>query len=164
MTMAEATGELIARRQFAPLYIWLDIAFLLFLMGLLLWKRRYTTVLVGLAAGVLYFAVDFGIFHLALHSRTISPNASLFWVLLWMSMSYGFTNFVWIWLWLRRDPDLVGGRRSSSAGGSARRSSPKRSRNAGCRGRWSIPSPSSAPRARTMGGWRSSCSWATRAW
>ena len=39
--------EIIARRQFAPLYIWLDLAFLAVLAGLLLWKKQYLTVLVG---------------------------------------------------------------------------------------------------------------------
>ena len=34
--------ELIARRQFAPLYIWLDIAFLCVFLALLLWKHRCT--------------------------------------------------------------------------------------------------------------------------
>ena len=37
-------GEIIARRQFDPLYIWLDIIFLLIFMGLLLalavWVNR----------------------------------------------------------------------------------------------------------------------------
>ena len=37
--------ELIARRQFAPLYIWLDIAFLCVFLALLLWKRKYMTCL-----------------------------------------------------------------------------------------------------------------------
>ena len=106
-TTAATTADFIARRQFAPCYIWLDIAFLVLYAGLLLWRRRRMTVLIGLAAGLLYFAVDFGIFHLALHTRSISPNASLFWVLLWMSMSYGFTNFTWIWLYLRRDDRLI---------------------------------------------------------
>lgn len=95
--------ELIARRQFTPMYIWLDIAFLLVFAGLLLWKRRYTTVIVGLIMGLVYMLVDYGIFHLVCHSRSISPGYSLFWVLLWMSMSYGFTNFTWIWLWLKKD-------------------------------------------------------------
>lgn len=27
-------------------------------------------------------------------------------LLLWMSMSYGFTNFTWIWLWLNKDKHL----------------------------------------------------------
>ena len=98
--------DIIARRQFDPLYIWLDIAFLLVLAGLLLWKRKYMTVLVGLFFGLVYFAVDYGLFHLVFHARTISEGYSLFWVLLWMSMSYGFTNFAWIWLWISKDKRL----------------------------------------------------------
>lgn len=50
--------------------------------------------------------VDFGIFHLVCNSRSISDGYSLFWVLLWMSMSYGFTNFAWIWLWISKDKHL----------------------------------------------------------
>lgn len=100
-------GEIIARRQFVPLYIYLDIAFLLVLTALLLWKKKYMTVLVGLGMGVVYMLVDYGIFHLLLHSRSISDGHSLFWVLLWMSMSYGFTNFTWIWLWLSKDKHLL---------------------------------------------------------
>ena len=97
--------ELIAKRQFSAMYIWLDLAFLAVLAALLLYRRKYATVLVGLLAGVLYMLVDYGIFHLVCHSRSIQ-GGSLFWVLLWMSMSYGFTNFVWIWLWLSRDRHL----------------------------------------------------------
>ena len=39
--------DIIARRQFAPLYIWLDIAFLCVFLALLLMKKKYMTVLVG---------------------------------------------------------------------------------------------------------------------
>ena len=99
-------AEIIARRQFAPLYIWLDIAFLLVFMVLLLWKKKYMTVLVGFIMGIVYMLVDYGIFHLLLNTRTISEGHSLFWVLLWMSMSYGFTNFTWIWLWISKDRRL----------------------------------------------------------
>ena len=98
--------EIIARREFSPLYIGLDIAFLLLFAGLLLMKKKYMTVLVGSLAGLLYMLVDFGIFHLVCHSRSISDGHSLFWVLLWMSMSYGFTNFAWIWLWMSKDRHL----------------------------------------------------------
>ena len=98
--------EIIARRAFSPVYIWFDIAFLAVFAGLLLWRRRYMTTLVGLLAGILYMIVDFGIFHLVCHSRTISDGHSLFLVLLWMSMSYGFTNFTWIWLWISKDSHL----------------------------------------------------------
>ena len=98
--------DLIARRQFAPLYIWLDIAFLFLFLCLLFWKKKYMTILVGLVMGMVYMLVDYGIFHLVCHSRSISDGHSLFWVLLWMSMSYGFTNFTWIWLWLSKDEHL----------------------------------------------------------
>lgn len=99
--------EMIARRQFAPLYIWLDIAFLCVYLALLLYRKKYMTVLVGLVMGVVYMLVDYGVFHLVCHSRSISEGYSLFWVLLWMSMSYGFTNFTWIWLWLSKDEHLL---------------------------------------------------------
>ena len=98
--------EIIARRQFAPLYIWLDTAFLIVFALMLLWKKKHMTVLVGLVMGIVYMLVDYGIFHLLLHTRSISEGHSLFWVLLWMSMSYGFTNFTWIWLWLSKDKHL----------------------------------------------------------
>ena len=99
-------SEVIARRQFSPGYIGFDIAFLLVFAGLLLWRKKYMTVLIGVLFGFVYMAVDYGIFHLLTHSRTISEGYSLFWVLLWMSMSYGFTNFAWIWLWLSKDRRL----------------------------------------------------------
>ena len=98
--------EMIARRQFAPLYIRLDIGFLVLFLGLLLMKKKYMTVIVGLVMGLVYMLVDYGIFHLVCHSRSISDGHSLFWVLLWMSISYGFTNFTWIWLWLSKDEHL----------------------------------------------------------
>ncbi len=65
------------------------------------------TVIVGLISGVVYMAVDYGIFHLLTHSRTISDGCSMLWVLLWMSVNYGFTNFAWIWLWISRDKYLL---------------------------------------------------------
>ena len=98
-------GEIIALRQFTPVYIWLDIAFLVFFAGLLLWQKKYMTFSVGAVFGIVYMIVDYGIFHLICHSRSI-VGGSLFWVLLWMSMSYGFTNFSWIWLWMNKDKHL----------------------------------------------------------
>lgn len=98
--------EIIAQRVFSPAYIVLDCLFLLVLALLLLWQKKFATVLVGLAAGVLYMLVDYGIFHLLCGARSINAPYSLFWVLLWMSMSYGFTNFVWIWLWVQKDRHL----------------------------------------------------------
>ena len=98
--------ELIARRQFVPAYIALDTVFLLVLAGLLLWKKRRMAALVGGIMGVVYFIVDYGVFHLICHSRSIE-GGSLFWTLLWMSMSYGFTNFAWIGLALDKDEYLI---------------------------------------------------------
>ncbi len=98
--------ELIAKRSFYPLYIGFDLLFLAVFAALLLRKKKYMTVLVGFLAGILYMLVDFGIFHLVCHARSISEGSSLFLVLLWMSMSYGFTNFAWIWLWISKDRNL----------------------------------------------------------
>ncbi len=98
--------EVIAQRVFDPLYIFLDIGFLLVFAGILFYKKKYATLIVGFLAGILYQIVDYGIFHLLTHSRSISEGHSLFWVLMWMSMSYGFTNFTWIWLWISKDKNL----------------------------------------------------------
>lgn len=97
--------EIIAQRQFTYSYIWLDSAFLIALALLLLFRKKYMTTIVGLIMGVVYMVVDYGIFHLVCHSRSIE-GGDLFTTLLWMSMSYGFTNFVWIWLWLSKDEHL----------------------------------------------------------
>ena len=63
--------ELIARRQFMPMYIWLDIAFLIVLAVLLLYKKKYMTTLVGLVMGIVYMLVDYGIFHLVCRARSV---------------------------------------------------------------------------------------------
>ena len=65
------------------------------------------TVIVGAVFGIVYMIVDYGIFHLLCGSREIFNGYSLFWVLLWMSISYGFTNFAWIWLFLSKDRYLL---------------------------------------------------------
>lgn len=100
--MTLLASEIIAKRVFNPLYIYLDIVFLVALCALLIVRKKYLTLLFGLFGGILYMIVDYGIFHLALHTRSIE-GGDLFAVLLWMSMSYGITNFVWIWLWFSRD-------------------------------------------------------------
>ncbi|MCM1305791.1 MAG: hypothetical protein NC303_00590 [Firmicutes bacterium] len=96
------SAEIVAQRVFNPLYIYLDSIFLVALMALLIIKRKYMTAIFGLFGGILYFIVDFGIFHAALHTRSIE-GGDMAGVLFWMSMSYGITNFVWIWLWISRD-------------------------------------------------------------
>ncbi len=106
MQTSMLAAEIIAQRVFQPLYIFLDVGFLILLCLLLFFRRKYLTLLFGIAGGILYMIVDYGIFHLLLHTRTIE-GGDLFWVLLWMSMSYGITNFVWIWLWVSKDRHLT---------------------------------------------------------
>ena len=72
--------ELFARRAFPAAYIGLGLLFLVLFAGILPWKHRYLTVLVGFFAGILYFLVNDGIFYLVCDPRTISPGNSLFWV------------------------------------------------------------------------------------
>lgn len=97
--------EVVAKRIFDMNYIWFDCAFLVIFAALLIFRKKYATLTVGFLAGILYMIVDYGIFHLATGSRHI-VGGDLFWVLLWMSMSYGFTNFTWIWLWISKDKHL----------------------------------------------------------
>ncbi|HMQ50113.1 MAG TPA: hypothetical protein PKA00_22020 [Saprospiraceae bacterium] len=89
-------------RTFSSLYISLDIVWLLVFILVLLYFKRRQAVIVGLLAGVLYFLVDYGIFYKLLGTREIT-GADPFLFLSWLSMSYGFTNFAWIWLLLDRD-------------------------------------------------------------
>jgi hypothetical protein len=93
-------------RTFNALYIILDIAWLLILAGTLFVFKRRLAFIVGIIGGVLYFVVDYGIFFALLGTRQIT-GANPFWFLLWLSMSYGFTNFAWIWLLLDRDGHAV---------------------------------------------------------
>ena len=93
-------------RTFNSLYIILDITWLLIFTGILLYFKKRMAVIVGLIMGVVYFLVDYGIFYQLLGTRQIK-GAEPFWFLLWLSMSYGFTNFAWIWLLLDRDGHAV---------------------------------------------------------
>jgi hypothetical protein len=98
--------EITATRTFDTLYIYLDIVWLIIYALILLWHKRYLALIVGLIGGIIYFAVDYGIFYLILKTRTIS-GADPFWFLIWLSISYGFTNFAWIWLLLDKDGRAV---------------------------------------------------------
>ncbi len=91
-----------ATRVFPLLFVWLDLGWLAVFIALLLYFRKFQALLVGLAAGIVYMIVDYGIFFLALGTRTVA-GADPFWLLLWMSMSYGLTNFAWMWLLFDRD-------------------------------------------------------------
>ena len=93
-------------RTFSSLYIILDIFWLLIFAGVLQYFKRRMAIIVGLISGGVYFLVDYGIFYHLLGTRQIE-GANPFWFLLWLSMSYGFTNFAWIWLLLDRDGHAV---------------------------------------------------------
>ena len=90
--------ELIPNRSLSGLYVLLDCAFLALLAFYFFKSKRYIPLLVGVLGGLLYFAVDYGCFYLLLGTRKV-VGANTFWFLLWLSMSYGFTNMAWMWLW-----------------------------------------------------------------
>lgn len=93
-------------RTFSSLYIGIDIAWLLVYAGILLWLGKRTAVVVGLLMGVVYFLIDWGLYYQVLGTRHIE-GADPFWFLVWFSLSYGLTNFAWIWLLFDRDGHAV---------------------------------------------------------
>lgn len=98
--------DYIVARELNYLYIYLDIIFL-FILGIILIKsNRKMAFWFGIAGALLYFIVDYGGFYLLLGTREVEgANTMLF--LLWLSTSYGFTNFVWIWLFLDKDKSII---------------------------------------------------------
>lgn len=88
----------VPNRVFNSLYIVLDSFFLLTLAFYFIKSKRFIPLLVGLLGGLLYFIVDYGGFYLILGTRVVN-GAHPFYFLLWLSMSYGFTNMAWMWLW-----------------------------------------------------------------
>ena len=98
--------QIVAARTLNSLYIYLDLAWLALFCGVLLYFKRRLALGIGLLAGVLYFLVDYGIFYRLLGTRLVQ-GANPFWFLLWLSFSYGVTNFAWIWLLLDRDGHAV---------------------------------------------------------
>ena len=108
-SLLAAEAAIVPTRNLNLLYIILDCIFLAVLLALLIRKQRYSTIIFALFGGVLYTIVDFGGFYLLSHTRTVYIDGVLqdaggtFAVLLWMSMSYGFTNFMFIWVLVGRD-------------------------------------------------------------
>ncbi len=94
--------DYIVGRSFNTLYIWLDSIWLILFLGILIYRKKYTAITIGFIMGIVYFIVDYGIFYLALSTRVVN-GADPFGLLFWLSMSYGFTNFTWIWLLLEKD-------------------------------------------------------------
>ena len=94
--------DVTAARSFSTLFVWIDCAWLVVLAAILVWRRKCLAIVVGLLGGILYFLVDYGVFFLALRTRHVT-GADPFLLLLWLSLSYGFTNMAWAWLLLDRD-------------------------------------------------------------
>ena len=94
--------NIVPSRVFSGLYVIIDCVFLLILGAMLFFSKRRRALFFGLFGGLLYFIVDYGIFYRALGSRVVegAPTGPF---LFWLSMSYGFTNFVWIYLMLDKD-------------------------------------------------------------
>lgn len=112
MNVMSLINEITPTRNLNLLYIILDSCFVIFFIILLILKKRYLTLCFSLFGGILYFIVDFCGFYLLAHSRTIYINNELCdigttaLILLWMSLSYGITNFAYIWLCLSKDKYL----------------------------------------------------------
>lgn len=104
--------SIVPTRYFNVLYIVLDMVFILVLLGLLWWKKKKSTFYFALFGGILYFLVDYGYFYYLSHTRIVMINDQVCnWfqtgaVLLWMSLSYGITNFTFIWLCIKKDEHL----------------------------------------------------------
>ncbi len=103
--------DIIPSRSFNLLYVILDSIFVIFFLILLILKKRYVTVIWAIFGGILYFIVDYFGFHLIAHSRVITFDGRqseliTCLVLIWMSLSYGITNFAFIWLCLKKDKYL----------------------------------------------------------
>lgn len=94
--------DILVAREFNSLYIILDLIWLGILTTLLIYFKKHLALLVGLLAGLVYMLIDYGIFYRLLGTRVVE-GADPFWFLFWLSVSYGLTNFVWIWLLLNRD-------------------------------------------------------------
>lgn len=99
-------------RTFNLLYIIIDSIFIIAFLGILLWKKRKATFWFSIFGGILYFIVDFGYFYFLSKSRIVKINdiecnaLQTGWILLWMSLSYGITNFAFIWLCIKKDEYL----------------------------------------------------------
>jgi hypothetical protein len=98
--------DYLVARELSTLHILLDILFLIFLFYLLIHKKMYIALMFGIAGAVIYFIVDYGIFYLLLQTRQVD-GADPMYFLLWLSISYGFTNFLWIWLFLDKDKNIL---------------------------------------------------------
>lgn len=114
--LENAISQITPTRTLNLAYIVLDSIFILFLLVLLILKKKYLTCIFSIAGGLLYLLVDYGMFYELAHSREIyilvdnnwilQGKLNTFLILTWMSLSYGITNFAFIWLALKKDKHL----------------------------------------------------------
>jgi len=101
--------KILPSRTFNMTYVIFDMLFLVFLVTLLVIKKRYLTLAWAGFGGLLYLAVDFGLFYCASKTRAIYINGDQldalghFLILFWFSFSYGIPNFTFIWMALSKD-------------------------------------------------------------
>lgn len=110
-------SQITPTRSFNLAYIILDSLFIITLCLILFFNKNKLTLLFAFFGGVLYLIVDFGIFYLVLRSRsiyiikdgvmTLQNEKMTFLILTWMSLSYGITNFAFIWLAIKKDKYLL---------------------------------------------------------
>lgn len=108
MDVLKALESITPTRNFNTLYVILDSLFCCLLIGLLIYKKKYVTLAWAIFGGILYYIVDYGYFYWLSGSRTVivdgvQSEAYTASVLLWMSLSYGITNFLFIWVCLNKD-------------------------------------------------------------
>ena len=105
-------NDVIPTRTFNLAYLIADSIFVIGFVIFLFVSKRRVTLIWSLFGGVIYWVVDFIYFYLISHSRTIYISGELAnsgitcLVLVWMSLSYGITNFAFIWLCLNKDKHL----------------------------------------------------------
>ena len=70
----KALENITPTRNFNLLYIILDSIFICLLLGLLIYQKKYVTLIWAIFGGVLYFLVDYGYFYWISGSRVVTVN------------------------------------------------------------------------------------------
>ncbi len=92
----------IVTRTFGMDFIYLDLIFLSFWIGFLIYKRYWKSIIWGLVGWLVYLLTDFYIWYIVMESRTYSGpiNPTLFF--LWFCFSPGFAQFSYVALMLEK--------------------------------------------------------------
>ena len=78
INLAQSLEGITPTRNFNLLYIILDSIFLVVLLGLLIYQKKYVTLIWSLIGGVLYYIVDYGYFYLISASRVVTVGGVSF--------------------------------------------------------------------------------------